>query len=74
MKSSASEPGLKGCLYGGRKILEGGLSLLTSTIQGHEKTSIEQDKLKIPPPPPPQFYYKVRQPFLSSEIATLLQN
>ena len=73
MKSSASEPGLRGCLYGGRKILEGGLPLLTSTIQGHEKTSIEQDKLKIPPPHP-QFYYKVRQPFLSSEIATLLQN
>ena len=39
---------LRGCLYGGRKILEGGSSLLTSTIQGHEKTSVEQDKLKIP--------------------------
>ena len=39
---------LRGCLYG------------TSTIQGHEKTSIEQDKLKIPPL---QFYYKVQQPF-----------
>ena len=50
MKSSVSEPGLRGCLYGGRKILEGGSSLLNSTIQGHEKTSIEQDKLKIPPP------------------------
>ena len=27
-----------------------GSSLLTSTIQGHKKTTIEQDKLKIPLP------------------------
>ena len=57
---------LRGCLYG------------TSTIQGHEKTSVEQDKLKIPLPAillqsATAIFYQVRWlPYY--KITTVLQN